>query len=110
MQTSFRSSSSASTRAQISSRSASKKKSRRYSWLRQLDQLEKKKEKRLADAGDDKKEEVDKNADEIMELQNSVNILEARAMRFEAAAMEGYRKLQEALEKDERLAVLRQNM
>lgn len=45
-----------------------------------------------------------------MELQNSVNILEARAMRFEAAAMEGYRKLQEALEKDDRLAVLRQNM
>lgn len=45
-----------------------------------------------------------------MELQTSVNILEARATRFEAAAMDGYKKLQEALEKDERLAILRQNM
>lgn len=66
----------------------------------------KKNERRLADAGDERKDEDQKNSDKIMELTNSVQILENRALRFEATSMEEYRKLQTTLETDDRFAAI----
>ena len=71
----------------------------------ELDKYQKLSERWLGDASDERKEEAQKNQVKINELNNKIQILENRAQRFEATAMENYRLLQEALEKDSRLEV-----
>jgi uncharacterized protein YoxC len=68
----------------------------------------KKKDKRLADPTEDKKEDDQKTSQAIEDLRNSVQILENRAERFQNQAVQDYKSLNEKIMEDPRLSALHQ--
>lgn len=72
----------------------------------ELDKHQKNNERLMVDASGEREQEGRNIQAKINELNKNIQILENRAQRFEATAMENYRKLQEALETDPRLQIV----
>jgi hypothetical protein len=72
----------------------------------ELDKHQKNNERLMVDASGEREQEGRNIQAKINELNKNIQILENRAQRFEATAMENYRKLQEVLETDPRLQIV----